>query len=331
MPGIITVFDMSPTQRFMAFFGILAGLGILLAVAVVLPDEGTDLNSMMEGLGLGAIVAAAPVGALASRASGSDIIALGGGMTLAGAATTPGGNFSGVVMAVAGFGLLFAGASHTSNVTWRLFRSTLTYGIVLALGMYVGLTWSRNHHLLDSGDRRGDEPELDSDSGGCALNPTAAEKESVGLAMSGLFLSVVERMFGVWSGRGVSTDESDDAVVEWVITQNGKPIGIRRRSRKIPGWLRRLVYHRDGSRCQHPGCNNTRWLQVHHIIAWGDAGPTNLDNLILLCGVHHRWVHERDWHITGPPEARVFRRPEWTPHPQPRRPLHPRLAHLTSI
>lgn len=34
-----------------------------------------------------------------------------------------------------------------------------------------------------------------------------------------------------------------DAVVEWVITRDGHPIGIGRRSRKIPGWLRRLVRH----------------------------------------------------------------------------------------
>jgi hypothetical protein len=122
-----------------------------------------------------------------------------------------------------------------------------------------------------------------------------------------------------------------DAIVEWVITRNGLPVGIGRRSRKIPGWLRRLVYHRDGNQCQHPGCNNTRWLQVHHIIPWVDGGPTNLDNLILLCGVHHRWVHQHHWRITGPPQARVFRRPDWTPPPHPRRPLDTRLAQLTSI
>jgi hypothetical protein len=122
-----------------------------------------------------------------------------------------------------------------------------------------------------------------------------------------------------------------DAILEWVITQNGQPVGVGRRSRQIPGWLRRLVYHRDGNRCQHPGCSNTRWLQVHHIIAWAEGGATDLDNLILLCGVHHRWVHEHHWHITGPPDARVFRRPDWTPYPQPPPPLHTRLTELVSI
>jgi 5-methylcytosine-specific restriction endonuclease McrA len=122
-----------------------------------------------------------------------------------------------------------------------------------------------------------------------------------------------------------------DAIVEWVISRDGQPIGIGRKSRKIPGWLRRLVYHRDGSQCQHPGCGNTRWLQVHHIIPWAHGGPTDLDNLILLCGIHHRWVHENGWHITGPPHARLFRRPDRTPYPHPRPQLDPRLTEMVSM
>lgn len=122
-----------------------------------------------------------------------------------------------------------------------------------------------------------------------------------------------------------------DAVVEMIIRDGKQVIGIGRRSRTVPGWLRRLVYERDGAVCQHPGCRNTRWLQVHHIISWAEGGPTDLDNLILLCGSHHRFFHEHRWHITGPPHARVFRRPDWTPYPDPRPPLHPKLADLVSI
>lgn len=121
---------------------------------------------------------------------------------------------------------------------------------------------------------------------------------------------------------------SCDATVETIVRDGERIIGIGRHSRKVPGWLRRIVYERDDGRCQHPGCRNTRWLQVHHIVPWAVGGPTDLDNLILLCGVHHRLVHERGWHITGPPENRVFRRPDWTPYPSPRRPLESRLAEL---
>jgi len=121
-----------------------------------------------------------------------------------------------------------------------------------------------------------------------------------------------------------------DATIESIIKDGNQVIGIGRRSRKIPGWLRRLVHERDGGVCQHPGCRNTRWLQVHHIIAWALGGSTDLDNLILLCGAHHRFVHEHGWRITGPPDNRVFRRPDWTPYPHRRRPLEPRLAQLVS-
>ncbi|HEX6219897.1 MAG TPA: DUF222 domain-containing protein, partial [Acidimicrobiia bacterium] len=95
-----------------------------------------------------------------------------------------------------------------------------------------------------------------------------------------------------------------DAAVRAVIAEGRQVIGIGRKRRKIPGWLRRLVYARDGGMCQLPGCRNTRWLQNHHIQSWAHGGPTDLDNLILLCGFHHRHVHEHGWHITGPPEAR---------------------------
>lgn len=119
-----------------------------------------------------------------------------------------------------------------------------------------------------------------------------------------------------------------DATIRFVVRDGEMVVGIGRKSRKIPGWLRELVTYRDGGQCQHPGCRNTRWLQVHHIIPWTLGGPTDLDNLILLCGVHHRLVHEHNWHITGPPHKRVFRRPDWTVYPDRRRDLVPRLAEL---
>lgn len=83
-----------------------------------------------------------------------------------------------------------------------------------------------------------------------------------------------------------------DCVVETVITDGSSVVGVGTNSRKIPAWLRRLVTHRDGGHCSFPGCNNGRWLQVHHIQHWAHGGPTDLDNLILLCGFHHRFLHE---------------------------------------
>lgn len=110
-----------------------------------------------------------------------------------------------------------------------------------------------------------------------------------------------------------------DSAVEVAIESNGTPIGIGRRSRKIPGWLRRQVEARD-HHCQAPGCGRTVFLQVHHLNHWADFGPTDLDMLVLLCWWHHIFIHEKGWHITRDPDGRfVFRKPDWTPYP--RRPI----------
>jgi hypothetical protein len=38
---------------------------------------------------------------------------------------------------------------------------------------------------------------------------------------------------------------------------------------------------------------------------WAAGGPTDLDNLISLCGVHHRLVHEGGWRLHGSPNGRI--------------------------
>jgi hypothetical protein len=45
--------------------------------------------------------------------------------------------------------------------------------------------------------------------------------------------------------------------------------------------------------CAIPGCceafNKTR---IHHVIAWEDGGPTDIELLVPLCDKHHHAVHE---------------------------------------
>jgi hypothetical protein len=106
-----------------------------------------------------------------------------------------------------------------------------------------------------------------------------------------------------------------DGDIETTIEQQGKPIGIGRKSRKIAGWLRRQVEARD-HHCQFPGDGRTTFLQVHHIQHWADGGRTDLDNLVLVCWWHHWFIHESGWHITRDLNGNaIFRKPDWTPHP----------------
>jgi hypothetical protein len=121
---------------------------------------------------------------------------------------------------------------------------------------------------------------------------------------------------------------SCDSIVECVITDHGRVLGIGRRSRLIPAWLRRQLFFRDGG-CRFPGCQERRFVHGHHRKHWADLGPTDLENLILLCGFHHRFVHEHGWKIKTDREGRpVFIKPDGQIHPPTRPALHPRLAAL---
>jgi hypothetical protein len=124
-----------------------------------------------------------------------------------------------------------------------------------------------------------------------------------------------------------------DGTIQTIIKDGSQIIGIGRRTRKVPGWLRRLVIERDNGICQHPGCRHTSWLQAHHIVPWALGGPTNLDNLILICGTHHRFVqrtrlaHHRTTRQTSVPPTRLDPTPQdqATDH-RPARPTHPNLG-----
>ncbi len=121
---------------------------------------------------------------------------------------------------------------------------------------------------------------------------------------------------------------SCDPIVECTVYDHRKVLGIGRRSRLIPAWLRHQLWHRDGN-CRFPGCPFKGWLHAHHITHWADGGPTDLDNLILLCGYHHRFLHEHGWSIENDPDGKpLFRRSDGQIYPPIRPGLDPRLREL---
>ncbi|HEY1633916.1 MAG TPA: DUF222 domain-containing protein, partial [Acidimicrobiales bacterium] len=75
---------------------------------------------------------------------------------------------------------------------------------------------------------------------------------------------------------------------------DGHAIGLGRRTRQVPRWLSRQLRRRDGG-CRFPGCQRTRWLHAHHLRHWAQGGSTDPDNLVMLCGYHHRLLHEGGW------------------------------------
>jgi len=92
---------------------------------------------------------------------------------------------------------------------------------------------------------------------------------------------------------------SCDATCEVWFERDGQPLGAGRTTRTISRRLRRALEHRHPT-CAVPGCGATRGLHAHHIRHWEDGGPTELDNLVLVCPYHHRLHHQGGITITGP-------------------------------
>lgn len=59
--------------------------------------------------------------------------------------------------------------------------------------------------------------------------------------------------------------------------------------RRIPKWVRRKVWRRDGGRCVWEGCRERRFLQYDHIVPFARGGVSDdPENIRLLCGAHNR-------------------------------------------
>ncbi|MEO8185135.1 MAG: HNH endonuclease signature motif containing protein [Deltaproteobacteria bacterium] len=78
-----------------------------------------------------------------------------------------------------------------------------------------------------------------------------------------------------------------------------------RATQTIPPALRRAVVLRDQRRCQVPGCQNTRWLDLHHLELRSEGGRHSLDNVICLCGSHHRAAHRGQIVLERTPDGRL--------------------------
>lgn len=124
----------------------------------------------------------------------------------------------------------------------------------------------------------------------------------------------------------------DATIVPVVLGSRSEPLDVGRASYVVPQPMRRALAVRDGG-CAFPGCDRPPgWTQAHHITHWAHGGPTKIENLVLLCGHHHRTIHHDDWEVRinhGQPE---FIPPRWLdPERKPRRENpHPNLARTAS-
>ena len=81
---------------------------------------------------------------------------------------------------------------------------------------------------------------------------------------------------------------------------NGKPLPLDcgREQRLFNRSQRRAAERRDKG-CTFPGCDRPpSWCVGHHARRrWAEGGPTNLEEIVLICPHHHRVVHAASWEV----------------------------------
>ncbi len=120
--------------------------------------------------------------------------------------------------------------------------------------------------------------------------------------------------------------------VQRVITgTNGRVLATTITDRIFNATQRRAIIARDHT-CIIPGCHTpARWCEFHHVTEWHDGGPTSIDNGVLLCWNHHRYLDTNGWHIRikdGVPEVQA---PDWYDHTQTWHPTRPPAPTLPRI
>jgi hypothetical protein len=82
-----------------------------------------------------------------------------------------------------------------------------------------------------------------------------------------------------------------------------QPLDVGRATRVVAPAQRSALTVRDGG-CRFPGCDRpVAWCEAHHLRHWLHGGPTDLDNLVLLCRGHHHAVHEGGWRLDRHPNG----------------------------
>ena len=96
-----------------------------------------------------------------------------------------------------------------------------------------------------------------------------------------------------------------DSVIHRILRAGDTILNYGRATYTVPRDLFRAVTAHDGG-CRFPGCDRkVSWCDAHHIHSWRHLGPTNLDNLVLLCNRHHHHVHRRNIHLKLLPNSNL--------------------------
>jgi len=102
-------------------------------------------------------------------------------------------------------------------------------------------------------------------------------------------------------------DEAD--IWPIILNRHGVPLALGRSQRLASRGQTLALTARDGG-CSFPGCTHPpQWCDRHHIVDWILGGPTDLNNLTLLCRYHHTHFLQKGWTC----RINTDGLPEWTP------------------
>jgi hypothetical protein len=105
----------------------------------------------------------------------------------------------------------------------------------------------------------------------------------------------------------------DAGVLPVVLGGASEVLDVGREDRFVTPAIWRALVARD-HHCTFPRCTRPPVMcHAHHVVHWIDGGKTALDNLVLLCGAHHRTIHHTPWRVRLRPGDR---KPEYLPPPR---------------
>ena len=110
----------------------------------------------------------------------------------------------------------------------------------------------------------------------------------------------------------------DPEIYGILFDERGLSLHHGRKTRRVSPQQWRVLLARDRG-CVICGAH-PNWCQAHHVKYWSLGGLTDIDNLVMLCHAHHRWVHDNEitlrrgpngWHAPAglPSPRRSSRRP----------------------
>ena len=109
-----------------------------------------------------------------------------------------------------------------------------------------------------------------------------------------------------------------------LLDEHGAPLHLGRSHRLATPAQRTALLARDGG-CVIPGCTTTAdRCDIHHVNPWTDGGPTDITNLVTVCGRHHLEIGDGTWHIHMINGVPWVRPPAWA---HPARPLLRNTTH----